>query len=176
MTSPVGHTLGGLISNQRQTFSWPWLLYIIFAANAADLDFVAGALVGQFNRFHHMASHSIMAAIIFAGACYIVSKLYSNQASKIALVGGLAYLSHLLLDAITIDSSAPRGMQLLWPFSDEYYIAPVTFFTNIHHGARSDTLLQALSSIFSMHNLGAMVLELIILLPILLLMKWRQKA
>ncbi len=176
MCSPVGHTLGGFIAGAPPAFNWRWLLFILLAANAPDLDFLAGALVGEFNRYHHMASHSIMASAIFMLLVFIVLRLNNSQSFKAVWLGGLAYNAHLLLDCITIDSSAPRGMQLFWPFTEQYFIAPFTFFTNIQHGGRNDTVWEALGPIFSMHNLGAVFLELAVLLPIFLFMQWRKRT
>ncbi len=176
MTSPVGHCLGGWLVSKPSTLNWRWLLFIFFAANAADLDFFVGALQGQVNRYHHMASHSLFAAVVFTTLTYLIAKRLKLDAAYAAMVGGLAYSSHLFLDAFTIDSSAPIGMQLIWPLSQEYFIAPYTFFTNIHHGSKGDTLWEALAPIFSAHNAGAIALELIVLTPVLILVKLIRKS
>ncbi|MFT5260848.1 MAG: membrane-bound metal-dependent hydrolase YbcI (DUF457 family) [Cryomorphaceae bacterium] len=175
MTSPVGHSLAGWILGKPNTLNYRWLLFIFFAANAPDLDFILGAMEGQLNRYHHMASHSLSVAGLFALVCYCGVKIWGGNARHIAIVGGLAYASHLLFDAVTVDTEEPRGMQLYWPFSEEYIIAPVTFFANIQHGDTGDTLRAALHSIFSVHNFKAILLELAIFTPVLIWVKWLKR-
>jgi len=44
----------------------------------------------------------------------------------VALWASATYASHLLLDFFTIDRRPPYGGRFLWPFSDAYYLSPVT--------------------------------------------------
>src|ERR1044071_7547790 len=63
MPSPVGHSLAGLIAYQiapeidGMARGRVVALYLL-AANAPDLDFLPGLIVGDPNRFHHGISHS----------------------------------------------------------------------------------------------------------------------
>lgn len=182
MSSPVGHSLGGYIFAgrfQSATVSSFGVIgafiFIIFAANAPDLDFLAGAAMGDFNGYHHRESHSIMAVFLFAGLVYLIGALLKLRAGNLAAMGALAYASHLALDFVANDNTAPFGMQLLWPFNDHFYIAPQFIFMNIEHGAMSDGMIKSLPSIFSMHNLTAIGLELAILGPLALIVYWRRK-
>ena len=77
MPSPVAHTLIGLtaanvVLKHKLYQSLLWLLFVVFAANAADLDFLAGWYFNDINRFHHGISHSIGMAFIFAVICTII--------------------------------------------------------------------------------------------------------
>lgn len=197
MTSPVGHVLGGLIVAEVMTqlvsrkaskpghvrragwMGWGGLAFILLAANFADLDFLPGALVGEFSRFHHQATHSFAAAWLFALVLYGFFRWRNAQAPTQALVarhwavlGGTIYLSHLLLDSLTLDEVPPFGSQLLWPFSSQYWILPWTPFVNVMHGDASAGLMESLQLIFSWHNLYAVVVEAAILLPIYGLIWW----
>ncbi len=180
MTSPVGHSLGGYIvagrhpSNPVFSKLLAGLMFLVFAANAPDLDFLVGAWMGDFNGYHHRASHSIAAGLIFAGVVYLIGRWLKFPAAYLALSGGLAYLSHIGLDLITNDTHAPFGLQLYWPFSEQFIIAPQYLFINIEHGRMDDTWRSALPAIFSKHNLVAMGIELAILGPLALIVFWRR--
>ncbi len=173
MTSPVGHALGGLIAaslkpDQPQTKpDWRLWLFVIFSANAPDLDFIPGIVIGSVGEYHHLASHSLVAVLIFAGLVYLVVQAIGLVDSpRWVLLGAVAYFSHLLLDLFTTDTALPYGMQLFWPFTDAFYIAPVSLFTDIQHGGVGDSLVGTLPKVFSLHNLMAVGLELALLLPI----------
>jgi len=178
MPSPVGHILGGLISATlasgvaqpatKSGLDWRYGLFLVFAANAPDLDFVPGMLIGSIGEYHHLASHSLMAAVIFSALVFVVMQRWrSHEARKWAMLAAVAYLSHILLDLFTADYRAPYGMQLFWPFSQDFFIAPFSIFSDIHHGGVGDTLQGTLFLLFSRHNLVAIGLELAILLPVL---------
>ncbi len=176
MPSPVGHALGGLVVSGRLGWDWSGVLLVIFIANLPDLDFLPGALVGDLNRYHHMGSHSVFAAVL-CGVCFWWvgarwQSYFRLSPQRLAMSATLVYLSHLALDSITIDRVAPHGMQLWWPFSEQYVIAPITFLVNVDHGGLGDSLFAAIGSIFSWHNLGAIGLEVVLILPLVLLIKW----
>lgn len=177
MTSPVGHMLGGYIAAGRyckRASILSSLMVLIFAANAPDLDFLYGAIRGDFNGLHHGASHSIGAVIMFVALVYAFCKALNKQAGQLSAIAGLAYSSHLALDLVTVDTTAPHGMKLFWPINEHYILAPQTLFQNIEHGAMGDSLLAALSSIFSMHNLVSVGAEILVLGPLALFLYWRR--
>lgn len=187
MTSPVGHSLGGYIVGGRRSsiHATPAagimpvlssLLFIVFAANAADLDFLLGAWMGDFNGYHHRGSHSIAAVLGFTAVVYFMASLLKLHAGTLAATGGLAYASHLALDWLTADTTAPFGLQLFWPVSEQFMLAPQNLFLNIEHGAMTDSMVHALPSIFSLHNLAAIGLELLILGPLAMITFWRRKS
>ena len=182
MTSPVGHVLGGLIvsrwgvgraglsrveSANAKLHSWQGGLFIAFAANAPDLDFIPGIVQGSFGAYHHGPTHSLAAIPLFMLLVALGSKLWTTrlQWSWVA-VAGLAYASHILLDLFTGDNTLPYGMQLFWPFSPAYYLGPYALFSDIHHGGVGSGLSHSLGLIFSRHNLAAVGLELLVLLPL----------
>jgi hypothetical protein len=55
----------------------------------------------------------------------------------------------------------------LWPLSDAYYIAPFAFWPDIH---RANSFGTFVPSLFSRHNLWAVSVECLALLPVILLM------
>ncbi len=187
MTSPVGHSLGAYIvagkdchSNEGKKRSLlglnlGLLALLLFAANAPDLDFIYGWMKQDFNGYHHGASHSIVAALIFAMGVGSIARIYHGPALRLAVMLGLAYASHIALDLLTADTTAPFGMQLYWPFSERYVSASQSLFQKINHGGMGGSLWGSLPSIFSMHNFGAMVFELMVLGPIALISFLRRR-
>jgi len=188
MTSPVGHSLGAYVANRGRYASSceelrphrsahvVALVFLIFAANAPDLDFIWGAWNGNMNVYHHGPSHSIVAIFIFATLLWGITSLFPLYRYLVGM-GGLAYASHIALDMVTADQAAPFGMQLLWPFSDEYMLAPRTFFLNIEHGSLGESVFAVIPAIFTAHNLSAIGFELLILgPPALLTFFWRRRV
>jgi membrane-bound metal-dependent hydrolase YbcI (DUF457 family) len=117
-------------------------------AMSPDLDLLWGA--------HHMATHSL-AAIAVAGAAAYGAGVWTGGTNLAAAVAA-AYGSHILLDLLGADSTPPIGVTLFWPFSREYFIAPVTPFPAISRRYWLPGFWQ--------HNLGAVAFELIVLGPI----------
>ena len=173
MASPLGHALAGAAlcavlapSAAPVRRLWPWALAIL-AACAADLDFLPGLLVGVPGRFHHWASHSLLAAaVVGLGAAALGPRALGPPAARGALLGA-AYASHLLLDWLTLDRTEPRGIPLLWPWAETPFAAPRPLLPDIWHGAHWEAFV-------NWHNAGAMLTEAAILgLPALLLCAWR---
>ena len=181
MCSPLGHCLMGLSASQAQ-YSKPLVtnfgvfLLIIVSANAADLDFVPGFLIGDINRYHHGISHSLGFALLYASLVCLILARCNPFSSRLVLFShsALAYSSHLLADWLTKDQSAPFGIPLFWPISSSYQLSPVSLFTNIEHGPYGGSNSAVLDNIFSWHNVWAMTLETIIIGPIFAFLLWRR--
>ncbi len=165
MAGPVGHFLVGFAVSTPQIrsnprFSWGILAVVLISSIMPDFDFLPGLLLGDINRYHHGASHSIGAALIFAlftaQLCHRIFRGYVQA----FLVCVSVYSSHLVADMLTVDTAAPLGIPLFWPLSGEYYISPIAIFINVQHGIPGQENLAVLSSIFSVHNLMAMLLEI----------------
>ncbi len=146
------------------------------AANAADLDFIPGLLIGNINQFHQGASHSLLAAVLFGGIVTLMMRPFCAMAVRIGMVSVGLYASHLFLDFFSRDIRAPFGQPLLWPFSSEHFISPWSIFGGVQHGVPGDDVSTFLAQLFSWHNLGVLGLEVLLLLPILLLVWIRFKS
>jgi inner membrane protein len=48
--------------------------------------------------------------------------------ARVALMCGAAYATHILLDWLGVDNSAPYGIQALWPFSGGWYLSHLDIF------------------------------------------------
>ena len=177
MPSPVGHALIGLtvanlVLKHKLYRSVLWLVFVLFAANAADLDFLPGWYLGDINRYHHGISHSVGMAFIFACGCAIFSRLITVQSRLVFTVALVMYLSHLLGDYFGVDVVEPFGAPFLWPLSQDYYLAPAALFPAIEHGGLGEESMTVFDKIFSIKNLMAICVETIIIIPLWVITLW----
>lgn len=88
-----------------------WLAWSIAAVLAAgpDADIIIGILRGVGGAYHGTFSHSLTAVTIIALLGYTLG------GGRWAVIGGLAYGSHLLVDLL--DGSGPTNLMLGWPFT-----------------------------------------------------------
>ena len=180
MPSPVGHGIMGwaVYRASRREGVRPapgpaWLLFCLLAANAPDLDFVPGLIVGDPNRYHHGMFHSVgfMLALGLVLAVTGGRRLAGGTVRFLALFCAL-YGSHLLLDYFTYDGRAPFGIPLLWPFSREHFVAAWPLFGGIRHQVPGTDVGAFLASALSWHNLDRVVGEVLIVGPVALLAEW----
>ncbi len=175
MSTPIGHSLVGIafsriLGQPSIVPNWRWYFFGIFAANAPDLDFLAGAIQGDINLYHQGISHSFLAAIFFGSvAALMLPRLLACKPVLVLTTGVSFYASHLLLDYFRADQREPFGMPLLWPMSDQHWTSPITIFQGIKHGDPGDSFSVFIDQIFSQHNMFAIGTELVILLPIVLI-------
>jgi membrane-bound metal-dependent hydrolase YbcI (DUF457 family) len=158
MPSPLAHALtgvalyAGLAPPGAPARDWrPWAL-AAFAAVAADLDFLPGLLAGHPSRYHHWATHSLVAVLAFTALVAPRATAALGALPRRAAILGAAYGSHLVLDFLAVDRTVPQGIPLLWPLSDAVFISPVPIFTDIHHGASWQAFV-------NWHNVGAVLDE-----------------
>jgi len=160
MPSPIGHMLAGVAVlwtvDPMQSRRDHLLPICATLAAAPDLDLlVHGA--------HRMATHSVTAAL----AVTIVAAAVTGKVTRwrTALLCGVSYASHLLLDWLSADNFPPRGIQLFWPFSDRWFISDIEVF-------RQTARQQFLTAPIIRQNLIAVAQELLILLPVLAAIWW----
>ena len=106
----------------------------VVLANAPDLDFVPGLVTGVPGAFHRGATHSVTAALLVALAAAAIA--WWRGAGRRGMAwwagfAGAAYGGHLLLDFLTVDAVPPYGAPLLWPASDRFFHAGVSWFGEI---------------------------------------------
>jgi inner membrane protein len=167
MPSTIGHALTGIAvvwtadlaarrSNPGRSTSDHLLPICAALAAAPDLDLL---LPGA----HRSATHSVTAMVLVT----IVAALVTGQVTRwrTALLCGISYGSHLVLDWLAADNYPPRGIQLLWPFSDRWFISDLDLF-------RQTARQQFLTAPIIRQNLVAVAQELCILLPVLALIWW----
>jgi len=181
VATPIGHGLLGiavlsLLNRQTTTNTLPWYCFAVFAANAADLDFIPGLLLGDINQYHQGPSHSLFAACLFGVASMLLAPVLKLERITLGMVSTLIYSSHLVLDMFGQDRREPFGIPVGWPLFDDVWKAPYELFHGIQHGQRGDSLYEFLQQVFSLHNVVAIGKEIIIITPILLLtLLWHRK-
>jgi inner membrane protein len=171
MPSPFGHALGGLaaawavdlIPGDRawrtapESASW-----FARAGNGLTLACVGLGMAPDLDLAwvtHRTVTHSV-GAVAFAGI--FAAALAANAQrpiGRVALMCTAAYATHLLLDWLAVDLSAPRGIQALWPFRFEWFISDFDLFrqTERRHLWSAATMLK---------NSKAILGEILILGPI----------
>ena len=135
MILPARHSLHYLWRWTRR--QWEGLVLAVFMANLCDLDYLPGLVTGDLNAWHHMYTHSIGWVILAGvGTCLVWKGLQPATEEKYLVLLLAALVSHLALDWLTEDGSAPYGILLGWPFSLERTLSPVALFPK----ASKDTL------------------------------------
>jgi inner membrane protein len=172
MSSPLAHALvgatvyAGLAAEGRPVMAWrPWAV-AAFAGVAADLDFLPGLLIGDPSRYHHWATHSLVAVLVFAALVAPLAPAALGSLPRRVVILGVAYGSHLVLDLLTVHQRVP-GIPLLWPFSSEVFLSPVLLFPRIDHGA-------SWGLFFNWNNVMAVLFEAAVIgTPTLIFCAWR---
>jgi membrane-bound metal-dependent hydrolase YbcI (DUF457 family) len=104
----------------------------VLMANAPDLDFLPGILVGAPAAYHRGVTHTVGALVVVSVAAWAVARiLRSRTAWWWGLGAAAAYGSHLLVDWMTVDAVPPSGIRMLWPLTDAWLHAPFNLFGEI---------------------------------------------
>jgi membrane-bound metal-dependent hydrolase YbcI (DUF457 family) len=106
-------------------------------------------------------THSLVAAAVVGLCAGVIAATTRRPITRIALTCALAYATHLVLDLLGADPVPPEGIQLLWPFSHDWFISGWNIFEH--------TERRHLFSAFSLgQNAKAIFREVAILGPIVI--------
>jgi inner membrane protein len=126
-----------------------------------DIDLLFG--------LHSGPTHSVGAAVIAGLVAWAARRAAPGSSYAVApLAASCAYASHILLDWLGEDTSAPFGVMALWPFTDRFFMSPIAVMPAI-------TRRYWLPGFWE-HNLRALVFELAVLGPLLLAVWWTCRA
>ncbi len=158
MPSPVGHLIAGatagLLVNGPTRL--PMLVAFGLTAVLPDLDLLTSVHRGP---THGVGSAAIAGIVGWAVWPLVdVERRSPRERLRFAVAIAAAYATHILLDWLSADTSAPVGLMALWPFSRRYYEPPLHLFLSVN---RRYWLLNAW-----MANIRAVALELLILVPL----------
>jgi membrane-bound metal-dependent hydrolase YbcI (DUF457 family) len=140
MPSPIGHALFGVLTawvgdllpvrsaDRNNTTAGPGFnraragLTVACAALAAvpDIDLLFAG--------HRTVTHSIGAVVLVGMTAAAVAARSGRPVVRITLLCAAAYASHLLLDWLAVDQTAPRGVQAFWPLDHRWYISDWNLF------------------------------------------------
>lgn len=108
-----------------------WREAAFFAAVAAapDLDLLVGA--------HSGPTHSVGAGMLVGIVAFVVHRRWKRASlaalppAVFALSCAAAYMSHVLLDWLSSDTTAPIGVMALWPLTRAHYESDLHLFLAI---------------------------------------------
>jgi membrane-bound metal-dependent hydrolase YbcI (DUF457 family) len=110
----------------------------VVCANLPDADFLPGLALGDPTAFHRGVTHTVAAAVVVSAVVWAAGRLGRvRRPAALATVAGAAYLSHLLLDWMTVDAVPPAGIRLFWPVSGAWLHAPWSLLGEIIVDSRS---------------------------------------
>ena len=167
MPSPVGHSISVALalpllkpSLREKMMHWRFLLASVFVANSPDIDFLFGFLAGAPNRYHHQFTHSFLfAGVVGLFFAFLFTKTKKNSGEDfLPLFSYFSFLAvfHIVLDYFCLDTTAPYGVMLFWPWSHAYSISSFPIFFDIQ---RSSELGQFFPSLPTLHNGMAVLRE-----------------
>ena len=182
MPSPVGHALSGVAAAWvadlvpgRRTGRTAAPSSSLFARAGGRLTLICGVLAAApdldlFLGRHRIVTHSVGALVVVSIIASLVTRQVTRKVKsrkfkvqsvvRVTLMCAAAYGSHLLLDWLGVDTSAPHGLAVLWPFSDTSYISGLDLFRS--------TERRAIFSLATLRiNLIAMSYEAAVMLPVL---------
>lgn len=183
--SPIGHALAGAAiawaaprAAARGASGLDVRLTVLAVACATlpDLDLVAH-LIPPYNYVHRTATHSVTAVLLVTIIATAVTG-WVNRGNRAAaalrpvllgLVCGAAWGSHLVLDWLGTDTHIPRGIQLAWPWSDQWFVSGWDLFPPTE---RRDPLSMATM----LKNAKAAVTELMVMGSIAAAVWYRRSA
>ena len=140
MPSPVAHALAGVATawtadliapnktgsprrSKFDRFGGGLVVAAAFLGASADLDLLVG--------LHRTATHSLGAAVMVLAGAGIAAARLKQPIGRTALVCGIAYATHILLDWVGSDRAIPRGVMAFWPLDSTFYYAPIRLFPNV---------------------------------------------
>ena len=130
MPTPVAHSIVSLAlsgSKPERVRGLKKAAFWVLLGNFADLDFIPGCLIGEPSRFHHGFTHSLLFAVMLSVAgYYFYPRMFRGKAPFWVFFS--VAISHLVLDCLTLDTKAPFGLPLLWPFQPTHYRFPFSLF------------------------------------------------
>jgi len=149
----------------------------VVLANAPDLDFVPGLLVGRPDAFHRGVTHTLGAAVLVTVAAWAIARWRGGGGTGPregagapapprpgwwAALAAAAYGSHLLVDWVTVDAVPPVGIQMLWPLTASWLHAPFNLLGEViidrsGRGAFVRSLLTPTALLAWAHELGVAV-------------------
>ena len=162
MPSPIGHSLlGFIVFSIFRPHHWRltlWaLLLVALISTLPDFDFIPGFIVGEPNLFHRGISHSFGFAALLSLVMFLFELRLSRKAPpRMFWWFFVLYTLHIVFDYFSADTRYPYGQPIFWPIHNTYLIFEHSLFPDIQ---RSPELNEFIPSLFSLHNLKAVLIE-----------------
>ena len=118
---------------------------------------------------HRMLTHSFFAVGLILLAAMAITRARNGRVDwRVSMACTLAYGSHLLIDYFGWDPGTPAGLQLLFPWSAEWFMSDWSLF-------RSTERYDPFSTFAITMNFLAVAQELLLLGPVLLVVWMRRR-
>ncbi|HYW14004.1 MAG TPA: metal-dependent hydrolase [Longimicrobium sp.] len=145
-----------------------WLAWSIGAVLAAgpDADIIVGILRGRGGADHGTFSHSLTAVTVIALMGYVAG------GGRWALIGGLTYGSHLLVDLL--DDSGPTNLMLGWPFTGTRPYSIAKLFPKVP--VEGDGIVDTALNVLRPHALLNLLLQTLLAAVIFAALLWIASA
>jgi membrane-bound metal-dependent hydrolase YbcI (DUF457 family) len=176
MASPIGHALAGIAvawgadlvpGNRAWRIAPPSASWYERAGSGLTLACAALAAAPDldlfFGRFHRTMTHSFIAVAVVAAVAGLAAAGARLPLKRVVVMCAGAWATHLLVDWLSVDQSAPRGIQLLWPFDGRWFISGWDLFAGSERR-------QLLSAATIRTNVEAIAQEVAILMPIVIVL------
>lgn len=171
MATPIGHAVAGYAvysfakaasASRRKGL----LIVCAIAAMAPDLDVLPGLVMGTPARYHQGITHSLGFALPVSLGIAALLRTRGWSFSQVFALVFISYTSHLVIDLFGPDGRPPYGIPLFWPVSGAHFISPLQVLPGVHHAASTDTPTSDwVRAVFSLYNLGAIAIEVLLVLP-----------
>lgn len=173
MPSPVGHGLAALAVHALAARDRQELLdvrratLIVGPALLPDLDLLFKLVDGR--NHHQMETHGLGCAVLAGLLVWALGRWRGwAGASRLGLLAGAAWASHIALDYLGRDTHPPIGLMALWPLSQGYFKFAWPVFLDVGRSLTWETLR---------HNVLAVAWETALLLPLLVVcVRYRLRA
>jgi inner membrane protein len=140
MPSPVGHALAGVLTawiadllpgqnaGWRTTVDRPSFTRATVGLTATCAVLAAVPDIDLLFAGHRTITHSIGAVVLVGLTAAAIAARSGRPVVRITLMCAVAYASHVFLDWLAVDRTAPRGVQALWPLGHRWYISGWNLF------------------------------------------------
>jgi hypothetical protein len=166
MPSPLGHALGAIAAGwtlsrppqaQRDLAVQAGILAML--GMAPDLDLLVGR--------HSQETHSVGAALLAATVAAWRRWPLAGGRGGTWLAAFVAWLTHPLFDALSVDAGPPLGVMFFWPFSSDYWHSGIAIFGATERHWQHEAFVR--------QNVTSLTWELLILVPLVAIVWWIRK-
>ncbi len=177
MPTPIGHALSGVLVfsavSIKKALPKRLFFFTLIWAVLPDMDFLFGFFEGNPNKYHHHFTHSfVFVLVVGAFGAVLLTQKNRSQFGVYFVCLSVAGVMHVLLDVLALDTSAPYGAPIFWPFSTHYFISPIRIFSDVHRVSDSRLFFR---SLLNWHNAMTVGIEILILGPLTIASQWFAK-
>ena len=188
MPTTIAHMIGGYtaveatgsVPGRTHRGRWMWLLGLsILAANAPDLDFLPGLVLGSSTHFHRGPTHSFVALFLAPALFAILAGRWAGGWKPVFLATFLAYGSHIGLDLLIPDPMGQGGILLLWPFSPRTMTYELEWLSFLNRWRLFDSIEfnnSMLSTLLSWEGVRVFIVDAVLVAPLLALVALRKRV